>query len=282
MYRRAFTLVELLVVISIFALLMGIMLPALGRARAAARDLRSRSDLRQLITGYTAYQNDHNGDVMLGYPPNTFNGNTVTIKYEGMTFGPPVSQRYPWRLVPYVSGVWDVLHDHAAVPELPRSDEPASVAFGRAYMLSLYPAFGLNDVYVGGSAAGHGYIGTAPNQTPNVGQHVVFNNNDVRRTSELIVLGDSQVRNIYPQPDNPEEGYFRLTAPHANGEQWRAVGHDFQLITGSIMGIPQGRNGPDAGMSFFDGHVESLSPEELNDMRYWANNAATENYDYAP
>jgi len=35
-------------------------------------------------------------------------------------------------------------------------------------------------------------------------------------------------------------------------------------------------------MGFFDGHVAGMSPEALNDMRYWANNANTADYDFAP
>ncbi len=278
MYRKAFTLIELLVVISIIALLIGILLPALASARSAAQDLRSKSDLRQLILGYTAYQSDYNGDVMIGYPPSTLGGQAVTIEFGEFTFGSPVSQRYPWRLVPYVSGVWEILHNHGDMPELPQGGDPMMVAFGKAYVLSLYPAYGLNDVYFGGSNAKFGFI----NGKANAGRHVVFNNVEVRRPSGLIVLGESQVRNMYPQPDNPQEGYFRLASPRANGEQWRAAGDDFDLVASTIMGVPQGRHCPSAATGFFDGHVQCLSPSELQDMRYWANNATTEDYDFVP
>lgn len=64
--HTAFTLIELLVVISIISLLMAILLPALGKAREAARKLRCLSNVRQINVGTFAYLADNNEVWMRG------------------------------------------------------------------------------------------------------------------------------------------------------------------------------------------------------------------------
>ena len=62
--RAAFTLIELLLVISIVSLLLGLLLPSLAGARSAAQAAGCLSNQRQMGLGWMLYASSHRGRVM--------------------------------------------------------------------------------------------------------------------------------------------------------------------------------------------------------------------------
>jgi len=71
---RGFTLIELLVVIAIIALLIGILLPALGRARSNAKYMKCATQIKQIHQALVLWAEDYRGEFPL---PNEFSEETA-------------------------------------------------------------------------------------------------------------------------------------------------------------------------------------------------------------
>lgn len=77
---NGFTLVELLIVIGIIALLIGILLPVINRARDAAQTVKCAANLRSIGQGVTLYSADYQGAL----PASNY--------YKGLSFDPATGQ----------------------------------------------------------------------------------------------------------------------------------------------------------------------------------------------
>ncbi len=224
-HRRGFTLIELLVVISIIALLVGILLPALGAARRTAQRIKCLSNIRQVQTAHYAYITDNDGWLInAGLPHGTVAPNS------GIAWINTLQAYYN-----------DELVLRSPVDESPYWDEPSPfVPGGATYRLTSY---GINTFLADVNQNGRNPLGgEAYNRLDRVRQPT--------HSVHLLVMAF--------------DGEF-ATADHPHPEQWDAFGTGGDVVakiaaeqvqTDAHGGTPktfQARS----GYGYLDGHAET-------------------------
>lgn len=256
--RQGFTLIELLVVIAIIALLIGILLPALGKARGTAKDVLCKSNLRQLATAISVYSTDYQGN----YPPNIPPVGYYRFPKDGDPNGYVMGQR--WFDVPVLGGYLPQYDPDDIDPATMRNFSPTigggvmqcpqHPQAGRSYAMNFWgsSAIGGNITSTTGGVIKVRYMPPgAPKNSSRTPTWEGFGrgfNDAVDNASSTILLGDAW--GIYAkQTDTAELKYF--TEEAIGQDRW--PGERF----GGGVGVSR-------GVAFAYGNwrrAESLSPE---------------------
>ena len=197
--RRGFTLIELLVVIAIIALLMGILMPALARAKKQAKSAACKMNLHQWGTIWSMYCDDNDGYF-------------------------PVAGSLGWKRGTWVLALRSQYRTREGIlicPSAPKRNPNGSV-WGGPFYTYVQGSGGLYNWEEEASYGGSNWIyKAAPGETAIQGRPTKYNwqTKDVRGLNKIPVFADTMWRGGGPFYENNNVTSVRIKPPDYDG-QW--------------------------------------------------------------
>ena len=237
--RRAFTLLELLVVIAIIAILAALLLPVLARAKERAKATNCLNNMKQIMVASKIYMDDNSG-VMIplwvaqgasGWPGWNYDVSAFIIQYPSFLWW-----QDKFRL--------DGLIKSPQIFDCPALTEPATAASGGSTSTNHVLGIGMN-------YPEYGWLAPPPDFTFPV--YNSANENQVARPSQSIVFADAA---------ELAQGF-----DESNPDSWQevtATGCAYFRVPSDGQGYPGGdsrsvpRHSGQLNAAFFDGHVTML------------------------
>jgi len=261
--RRAFTLVELLVVIGIIGLLVAIFLPALNKAREAANGVKCASNLRQIAAGWVMYANGNKGTACPGRPPNL---PAPATNVYGVGNGDQYRPRW-FVTLGAESGIYAYNE-----PSPNRADDNTKNVDNPVFVCPTEPERTNNRNFTYGY--NHQFLGNARQKAVSQG----FINFPVKisriRAAETVMAADA-MGTAAGKPKSARTGY----KPDGSGDVNAVGNHAWSLDPPRLTATsdycddnnrsPEHRSAPDprhngrANVAFCDGHVEALTLRQL-------------------
>ncbi|HWB20545.1 MAG TPA: type II secretion system protein [Phycisphaerales bacterium] len=230
--KRAFTILELIFVITAILILASLVLVSFHKITSAANNTASASALRQIITAWSNYNADHDGRLLPGYI-NPADFTDVNSPWNGMIVRNENGDQlvaadrssYVWRLAPYLGYKMDIFAADYKSSQItakfdtellnhqygPGTVNPASGELG----IALVPSFGINSIFVGGNDyQGGSYVTDRTpwrdsSLNPNGEVLAATRFSQIKNASTLIVFGPTAQANLSMLPNiNPPPVQF--------------------------------------------------------------------------
>lgn len=222
---------------------------------------------------------------------------------------------WPWRFLPYLGNALQAeVLDKSTLSEfknrpLGTPPSPGDAPGGWQAAFAYHPSYGMNATYVGGDYTHGAFYDNHDNQPPIAGgRFYVRSIDEVNRTERLIVFASARAQDINgtgqirpgfyaiaapkPSPDNRGTaltmgGGWSAAAglkwnPNTAPSAWGDTTDTTDLPGGNFQYGLDMRYAEKGCVAMFDGHVQMMGLDQLNDMTRWSNKATKADWNFVP